>query len=190
MLKVGLTGGIGSGKTFVAEIMKRHGFPVFDADSEAKKLYSNPEVVAEVGRIFGESVFVDGKIDFGNLAKAVFTSPELLQKLNDIIHPLVRQNFTKWAEEQSSDVAVMESAIVFESDLQMMFDKIIVVDAPEEVRVERIKKRNPNWSGSEIRRRIASQMPQSEKCALADFVIINDGKSELESQILKIKSLL
>lgn len=190
MLKVGLTGGIGSGKTFVAEIMKAHGIPVFDADSEAKSLYNDPQIIAEVAAIFGDDVLEDGKVILKIISQKAFADKNLLSKLNNLIHPIVRQNFIKWAESQKSDFAVMESAIFFETGLYKMMDKMITVDAPEDVRFERIRRRNPNWSESEIRRRMASQMPQSEKCRLADFIITNDGTADVESQVLKIKSLL
>lgn len=171
MYKIALTGGIGTGKTYLSKHFIQMGIPVFYADDEAKKLYQNPDFIQKMKEQFGEEIFSNGVIDLRKLSQKVFGNAEELQKLNQLVHPAVMQLFNQWAEQQGAETVMMESAIVFEGGLTDYFDKIIVADAPLELRIRRISARNPEWSEEEIQQRIAKQMPQSEKCRRADLVV-------------------
>ena len=172
MYKIALTGGIGTGKTYLSNHFVQMGIPVFYADDEAKKIYQDKEFIQSLCRAFGtEILFSDGKVNFRLLSSLVFSDEEKLQTLNAMIHPWVMRKFEEWAAEQSSDTVMMEAAIVFEGNLTHYFDKIIVADAPLELRIQRIMKRNPEWTREEILQRIARQMPQEEKCRRADLVV-------------------
>lgn len=173
MLKIALTGGIGTGKTYLSKHFVEMGIPVFYADEEAKKLYNLPEVIQFFRTNFGEAVFTNQSLDFQKLAQFVFSNDESRLLVNNYIHPLVFKKFEEWAKIQNKPSVMMESAIIYEAHLDHLFDKIIVVDAPLEVRVERIKKRSPHLSDEEIMNRINAQISQEIKCKKADLVILN-----------------
>jgi len=173
MLKIGLTGGIGTGKTYISRHFVEIGIPVFDADEETKELYREPEVQVLLRQQFGDVIFTDNQLDFKKMSKLFFSSPEALQQANTLIHPLVTERFNRWAAQQQSKAVIMESAIHFEAGLASLFDKIFVVDSPLTVRIQRIQARNPEWSETDIMQRINAQMNQDEKCRLADLVIYN-----------------
>ena len=173
MQKIALTGGIGTGKTFVSEFFIDFGVPVYNADEEAKKLYDEPEIIKLVVEKFGQIVLTNNKVDFYKLASLIFDDPEKIEQINGIIHPVLMERFNKWAEQQNGRDVILESAIVFEAGLDYYFDFIIVVDAPFNVRINRIRKRNPSFSEENIRKRMDSQMEQSLKCKKADLVILN-----------------
>ena len=171
MKKYALTGGIGTGKTFISKDFIRQGIPVFYADEEAKKLYDCEEVIALLRELFGEQIFTDNHLDFKKMSGLIFSNPLYQQKLESLIHPLVMAAFEKWAAEQNTAAVMMESAIIFEAHLEKYFDKVFVVNASVPVRVARVRRRNPELSEEEILARIAVQMSQEEKCRLADEVI-------------------
>lgn len=174
MEKIALTGGIGTGKTFISRTFLQKGIPVFYADDEAKKLYQRPDVLKKISQTFGDEVFTNGTVNFQKLAQVVFEDERQLAKLNAIIHPLVMEEFNKWAENQHTEQVIMESAIIFEGHLEKYFDKVIVVNASLPVRIARIKKRDPHLSDEEILARINRQLDQALKCELADEVIEHD----------------
>ena len=171
MRKYALTGGIGTGKTFISKDFIRKGIPVFYADEEAKKLYAREEVVTQIRELFGMSVFTDNRLDFSKMGEIVFANQDAQKRLEALIHPLVMAEFEKWAAEQNTDAVMMESAIIFEAHLEKYFDKVFVVNASVPVRVARIHRRNPELSEEQILARIAAQMSQEEKCRLADEII-------------------
>jgi len=173
-IKVALTGGIGTGKTYISKQFLDMGIPVFYADEETKKLYDTKKVLTFFRKKYGDSFFTNDKLDFSKIATFIFKKPENKRDIEIFIHPLVMQQFEKWAVEQASNIVILESAIVFEAELEKYFDKIVVVDAPLEVRIKRIKNRNQNLSEDEIMQRIYSQLSQKEKCKRADLVVIND----------------
>lgn len=173
MKKVAITGGIGTGKTYISQFFVKLGIPVFYADEEAKKCYEDRAIIETIHSYFGNEVFTDGKLDFKKMAQYVFQDPKKRELINSLIHPKVMERFDDWAEEQKKEAVMLESAILYENELDKFFDMVIVVDAPMEVRVERIKKRNPNLTEKEIMDRINAQMPQEEKCKRADMVIRN-----------------
>lgn len=171
MYKIALTGGIGTGKTYLSRHFIEMGIPVYYADDEAKKLYRAPEFLQRIQEAFGTEVF-DGKtLNFKKLASKVFADEAELQKLNQLVHPAVMQMFDQWCEQQTVSTVMMESAVVFEGNLTSFFDKIIVADAPLELRVRRIMARNPEMTREEILQRMSRQMPQEEKCRRADLVV-------------------
>ena len=175
-IKIALTGGNGTGKTYISKHFLDMGIPVFYADEEAKKLYTSEKVLAFFTDNYNNAFFTDKKLDFSKLASFVFNNAEDRKQIEAFIHPLVMQQFEEWAAQQTSNIVMLESAIIFEAGLEKFFDKIIVVDAPLEVRIERIKKRNTHLSETEIMQRINIQMPQDEKCKRASFVTHNYKK--------------
>ena len=172
-IKIGLTGGIGTGKTYISKQFLDIGIPVFNADNEAKKLYTDPKVCAFFKARYQKLFFTNNQLDISKLANFVFSNPKNRKEIEAFIHPLVMQQFETWTTQQISDIVICESAIIFEAELTSFFDKIIVVNAPLDVRIKRIKDRNDNLSEAEIMQRIHSQMAQEEKCKLADLVIWN-----------------
>ena len=172
MVKIGLTGGIGTGKTYLSTHFRDMGIPVYYADEEAKKLYRQPVFLAEMQKAFpDEQLWLpDGSLNMVHLSQS-FEDEGFLQKLSHFVHPYVMRDFERWAEEQHTETVMMESAILFEYGLDVYFDKIIVADASESLRIKRIKKRNPHLTDAEIRQRMSRQMPQAEKCSRADLVV-------------------
>jgi len=172
-IRIALTGGIGTGKTYISKQFLDMGIPVFYADDETKKLYDSEIVLTFFKQNYGDSFFTNKKLDISKLAAYVFKNPENKKAIETFIHPLVMQRFENWTAQQTSNIVMLESAIIFEAALEKQFDKIIVVDAPEEVRIKRIKDRNLHLSESEILQRINLQIPQEEKCKRGDLVVWN-----------------
>jgi dephospho-CoA kinase len=173
-IKVALTGGIGTGKTHISKQFLDMGIPVFYADEETKKLYNSEKVLAFFTEKYRDIVFTNNKLDLSKLAGFIFENAENRKQVEAFIHPLVMQQFEDWTVQQVSNIVMLESAIIFEAGLEKFFDKIMVVDAPIEVRIKRIKERNPHLSEADIVQRINSQIPQEEKCKRADLVVVND----------------
>ena len=168
-IKIALTGGIGTGKTYISKQFVDMGIPVFYADDETKKLYATKKVCSFFIEKYGDSFFTNNELDYQKLSVFVFENEENRKQIEAFIHPLVMQQFEEWAAQQTSNIAMLESALIFETGLEKFFDKIIVVDAPLEVRIERLIKRN--LYEPEILQRIDSQLSQEEKCKRADLVI-------------------
>ena len=186
MLILGLTGGIGSGKTTVAKIFQSFGVPIYNSDERAKHiLFSNESVHQELMSIFGKEVFTDNKPDKVKLASVVFSDEKKLKQLNTIIHPLVAQDFDLWLKEQTSNIVIKEAAILIESGAYKTVDKICVVSAPKEVRVNRVMARD-NSSKEEVLKRINNQLSDEERLTYADFVINNSGEHHLITQVQEI----
>lgn len=190
MKKTGLTGGIGAGKSVVAQVFSILGIPVFNADTEAKKAYSDTVINEKVKQHFGEDIFKDNNLDTKKLAGIVFSDKEKLKILNGLIHPFVFRNFDGWCNNHKDcNYVIMESAVLFESGYQALFDKIITVSAPLEVCISRIIKRD-NVSRDDAVKRINNQLPDEKKAALSDFVIINDDQALIIPQIIDIHNTL
>lgn len=170
--KIALTGGIGTGKTYLSRHFVEMGIPVFYSDVEAKKLYREPQFIEALCQQFGTGILApDGSVDFVKMGAMVFSDVRQLRKLEAMVHPRVMKMFEEWAERQSAPSVMMESAIVFEAGLTGYFDKIIVADAPLELRIRRIQQRDPHLTREDILQRMARQIPQEEKCARADLVV-------------------
>ena len=185
-IKIGITGGIGSGKTFVSSIFRKLNIPVFNADFEAKKCMSvDARLKNKIENVFGREVYKKGVLQNKVLAEIVFANSENLEGLNRLVHPEVKKKFHNWCADQSSDVVIKEAAILFESYSHIGLDKVICVSAPYETRIERVIKRD-NISKKQVMDRMKMQMSQVEKEKLSDFVIINNGVELLLPQIIKI----
>ncbi len=190
MLKVGITGGIGSGKTTVCEIFSSFGIPVFNADAETKQLYTNStELRHQLVATFGEDVFLNS----GAINKA-FLSEKLRfdegrKALNATVHPFVFEQFKQWSEEQNSPYVIKEAAILFESGADKTVNKSILVTAPIDIRIDRVKSRDGRTS-EEIQSIIASQWSESRLMELVDFVVINDGEHSLIEQVRDLHAKL
>ncbi len=172
MVKIALTGGIGTGKTYLSKHFREMGIPVFYADDEAKKLYRDDKFLEDMRREF--SVYPiwreDGELDMTAM-RASFADKAFMRKLSAFVHPYVMRKFAEWSAEQTSESVMMESAIIFEYGLEKYFDKIIVADAPEHLRIQRVKNRNPELTDEQIRHRMEQQLPQEVKCTRADLVV-------------------
>lgn len=187
MLKIGLTGSIGSGKTTVANAFRTLGVPVYIADIEAKKFLFDPQVIALIVELAGREVLTpEGAIDRKALAAKVFSNPEKLEGLNGIIHPRVKMHFTQWADKHQAHPYVMqESAITYESGFHVLFDLIVVVAAPQEERIQRVLRRD-GFTRELVLERIENQWAEHIKVEKADFVIQNSDADMVLPQLLKI----
>ncbi|WP_395633719.1 dephospho-CoA kinase [Flavobacterium sp.] len=187
---IGLTGGIGSGKTTVARYIASQGIPVYIADEEAKKVMNTPDVVSLVAKAFGDSVLENGVINRQKLAQLVFNAPEKLQQLNNIIHPKVKQDFENWVQKHHNHPFVIkEAAILFESGSYQFCDKIITVTAPENVRLQRVMSRD-SVTKDQVLARMQNQWKEEEKIALSDYVIQNINIEDTKSQVDNILKTL
>jgi len=186
MMVVGITGGIGSGKSIVSMIFHGLGIPVYEADTEAKKLYDLPEVISEVKKTFGTEYFTAGGLDKKKFAELVFKNADALKKINSIIHPYVKKNFREWKNKfKDKPYVLKEAAILFESSTDKGCDKIIVVTAPETLRRQRVMQRDRRTE-KQVDEIIRSQWKDEEKIKRADFVILNDETKLVLPQVLKI----
>lgn len=184
MVKIGITGGIGSGKSVVATLLRLYGIPVYIADEESKRLTnSSPVIRRALVDLVGEAVYdADGKLDKPRLANFIFGQPEHLARVNAIIHPEVNRDFLDWCERQEKAFCAIESAILFESGFDRIVDVKLMVLAPLEIRLERAIARD-HASREALERRIKSQMADEEKASRSDFVIHNDGRQALIPQV-------
>ncbi len=188
MIKIGITGGIGSGKTTVCKVFELLGVPVYYADIEAKQILdSNLEVRSNILNTFGNSVLNnEEKIDKKKLASLVFNNKENLEKLNSIVHPAVREHFENWLQQHSNQKYILkEAAILFESGSYKLVDKVIAVVAPLELKISRTMQRD-KVSQAEVELRISNQLNDDEKIKRSQFVIYNDEQQLLIPQILNI----
>lgn len=187
MLKLGVTGGIGSGKTLVCTIISSMGYPVFNADYEAKRLIDNDiQIIDSIKGLFGEEIYSNNQLNRKKVAELVFTNPVLLEKLNSIVHPAVIEYFNQWVDEhKSKSIVVKEAAILFESGANNGLDKIIGVVAPLELRIQRVIDRDKVTYES-VLSRINNQYPQDELLKKCDYIIENDGVKLLLPQIVRI----
>ena len=186
MKKIGITGGIGSGKSYVSRIIKSMGFPVYHSDENAKLLMeSNQEIKEGLLLLFGESIYEKGELNKKKLAELIFESPELREKVNALVHPIVRADFAQWASNQTKEIVFNEAAILFETGANTNFDATILVIAPEAIRIDRVMKRE-NCSRELVLKRIQSQWSDEQKSSLATYQIINDSVSPLLIQVEKV----
>jgi len=191
MLKVAITGNIGTGKTTVARIFESLGVPIFYSDFQAKLLYKDEKIKRIITTQFGENILNgSGEIDFGLLSKMIFSDSKNLEIINNIIHPLVFERFDKWAGLHSTaKYVILESAIIFESPVEYLFDKIITVCSTYEICEERTVNRD-KISKDEFESKYKSQLNQNFKIDHSDFIINNDGRSSLIEQVTEIHSKL
>lgn len=186
MIKVGVTGGIGSGKSYVCSIIEHLGFPVFYSDKVAKDLLHSDEVIkSKLIDIFGTSIYQNNQLDKVQFSQLVFNDPILLNKVNSIIHPRVKELFHTWSLQQNSSILFNEAAILFETYSYKNFDATILVTSPLDLRIQRIIDRD-GLSESDVMKRMENQWKDEAKKALATYCIVNDHKTGLLAQIEEI----
>ena len=190
MKVIGLTGGIGSGKTTVARMFEELGVPVYIADTEAKALTNRSKIIKrKLTQLLGPRTYKDGKLDRKYVANIVFSNPEILQQVNAIIHPKVASHFKRWLSRQDAPYAIKEAAILFENGGYKQCDKTILVIAPKNIRIQRIISRDGSTT-EEVEARMANQWPDSDKAELADFIIENIDLEVTKNEVIRIHKTL
>lgn len=183
MIKIGVTGGIGSGKSVLCELFRIHGIPVYSADIKAKELNNSSEIIRNsLIRHFGKEMYLDGELNKKLFASIIFNDPEKLKLANSIIHPELAKDFIKWVEEKSHyPYVVLDAAVLIEANFQQHVDITITVSAPEELRIKRASERDhvPEYM---IKERLRNQITDNEKIKLSDYIIYNDNKHSLIRQ--------
>lgn len=190
-IKVGITGGIGSGKSVVSQLLRIMDIPVYDSDSEAKRLIAtDAEIKQRLIRLFGEPIYLGGALNRALLSQYIFNNTEYLQQVNAIVHPVVKRDFINWCDKNAQKSIVgFESAILYESGFSSVVDKIITVNAPTSIRLERAIRRD-HAERAKIESRIQHQMSDEKREQLADFTIINDNAKPLIPQVLAVLNAL
>jgi len=192
-LQIGITGGIGSGKSLVCRIFQQLGVPVYDADSRAKELMVTDSIlVGQIKKEFGtQSYSSDGGIDRTLLAETIFSDPFKLEKLNRMVHPRVAEDYNHWVEQhRDKPYVIKEAALIFEAGSWKVLDKVIVVASPERLRMKRILSRDTHRTANDVHAIINNQMPEEEKLKRADFVITNDESQLVIPQVLQLHEQL
>jgi len=186
IMKLGVTGGIGSGKTSVCRVFNVLGIPVFFADPEANMVMnSDKNIIREINKLASEDLYEGGTLDRKKLASLIFNDQELLKKVNSLVHPAVFENFKRWTAFQTTPYVIMEAAILFESGAAELVDRVATVIAPVEERIARVTKRN-TLSREQVIERINNQMDDSERIKRSDYVINNAENEMIIPVILKI----
>ena len=176
-MKIGITGGIGSGKSYICQQLKERGFQVYDCDAAAKRLIrTSPEIKRKLTNLVGTDAYIDGKLNKAAIAQFLLRSEANAKAIDNIVHPAVFQDF------EESGMQWMESAIMYESGIYRLVDKVIVVTAPQEVRIQRVMQRD-HISRNEVLQWMQRQWPQEEIVKRADYEIINDGIADINTQI-------
>lgn len=190
MIRVGLTGGIGSGKSTAARIFGVLGIPVYYADIEAKKLMNeNPELKAEIKKIFGDNAYSNECLDRKYISSIAFSDPSKLALLNAAVHPVVRKEAEYWMNNQTTLYAIHEAALIFEAKVSERLDYVIGVSSPEELRIQRAMERD-GVNREEVLKRMTGQLDESIKMNKCDFVLMNDEKELLIPQVLELHQKL
>jgi dephospho-CoA kinase len=188
-LQIGVTGGIGSGKSLVCKIFHQLGVPIYDADSHAKELMTTDGIlITDIKKEFGDlSYHSDGSLNRVFLADHVFNDQKKLEALNKLVHPRVAMDYQRWVHQHKDlSYVIKEAALLYEAGSYMSLDKIVVVDAPVELRIERVLKRDPHRTVEQIKGIVEKQMPEGEKLKRADFIIVNDESQPVIPQVLKL----
>jgi dephospho-CoA kinase len=188
MIKLGLTGGIGCGKSIIARYFSLFGIPVYNSDLEAKKLYRHDKYLKTeiLKRFGGESYLSSGEINKQFMISKVFSNPDELEVLNQLVHPRVKLNFENWIEQNgNSPIIIKEAAILFESGAYRQMDKIIVVTSPDEIRIKRVIQRD-KIDRTQVLERMKNQWPQEKLIKNADYIIDNSGQVSVISQAISI----
>ena len=190
MLKIGLTGGIGSGKTTVAQVFELLGVPVYYADAASRRLYhSDPELMQQIKANFGDDMYEGNQLNRAKMAAVVFSDPEKLELLNQLVHPPTIRDAEKWMKEQTARYVIKEAALLFESGSAAGLDYIIGVQAPVHLRIKRVMDRD-GVSREEVQRRMNRQIDDTIKMKLCDFVIRNNEQELVIPQVLALHERL
>ena len=185
-MKLGITGGIGSGKTSVCRVFNVLGIPVFSADPEARKIMDNDEdIIREINNIAGRDLYKQGTLDRMSLASMIFKDPLLLRKVNTLVHPVVFEHFRQWVGLQKAPYAIMEAAILFESGAATLVDRVATVVAPVEERISRVIQGN-RLTREQVMDRIKNQLDDESRIKMSDYVIYNSENDMIIPAILKI----
>ena len=184
MISIAITGGIGSGKSYISNILQEYGIPIYNTDDAAKRLMVSDEGIRhDLIALLGEEVYVEGTLNKSLLASYLFADAENAARINGIVHPRVKLDFCRWLEQHTDkEIVGMECAILFEAGFDDAVDAVVMVYAPETLRVERAMKRD-HATETQIRARIAAQLDDEEKRKRADYVIYTDGSIPLDSQL-------
>lgn len=187
MIKVGITGGIGSGKSLVCQVIETLGYPVYYADEKAKYLINtNKNIVSSLKNKFGNDIYTaDNIIDKERLAQFIFRNPENIKFVNQLVHPEVINDFLLWTEKQNSSIVFQEAALIIEAKVYIKLDYTVSVIAPEEIRIKRVIERD-RITKEEIISRIKNQVTDEIRIEISDFIIYNDDKQLILPQILNI----
>ena len=186
MFSIGITGGIGSGKSTVCRVLEHLGYPVFYADQAAKEnMLENLDLINAIVKTFGEKAYIDKQLNRNYLSSQIFSKPELREKLNALVHPTVFQSYDRWKEQQQSNIVFNESALMFETGSCKRFDQVWLVVADPETRISRVMERD-GVSREEVLSRMKNQLPDEEKMKFGPKIIENNPDSRLLPQILKL----
>lgn len=190
MFKVGITGNIGSGKSYICNIFESKGIPVFYSDKETKELYLEPKTKHLIISRFGEDIYLkDGTLDKTKFAQILFGSQKNLKFIEDTLYPALFQRFNEWCGKQSAPFVLFESAILFEKQLTGRFDKIIFISAPEDIRIQRVIYRD-KCTVEAVRSRMKLQWSDDTKILKADYVIVHDGNDDIEKEVVNLIAVL
>jgi dephospho-CoA kinase len=191
MIKIGVTGGIGSGKSMICKIFEQQGYPVYYTDDQAKFLIStNKNLQNEIIALLGGESFVEGVYNRQFVAEKVFNDQTLLQQLNDLVHPHVELDFEQFITNTTAKLIFKESALLFDDDSYKKLDEVIYVSAPKSLRIERIKTRDSFRTEEEISNIIDKQFPESKAVLLADYIVVNDEVESVIEQLDEIKEII
>lgn len=184
---IGVTGGIGSGKSYICRIISSLGFPVYNCDAEAKKLMNtNKHIINSLKQLIGENSYdSEGNLNKPIITQFLFANEENAHKINSVVHPVVKEDFRSWASAQNADLIFMESAILFESGFNDVVDNVITITAPPETRIERTIRRD-NTTREQVIARMNQQMQDEERVRLSDYIICNNTNDNVEQQIKTI----
>lgn len=188
-MKVGITGGIGAGKSIVCKVFSVLGVPVYNADSRAKYLMNtDQELMLEITKLYGDQAYGENGLNRTFLAKKSFNSPDILMQLNQLVHPKVDVDFNNWYSSRETAVkyVLKEAALLFESGSYKSLDAVVLVTAPKQLRIQRVLTRDPHRTKQDVLAIIDKQLPEEKKKVLADFTIINDNKLMILPAVLKL----
>lgn len=186
MIKIGITGNIGSGKSYICNIFEKYGIPIFYSDDETKKLYYDSDIKQLISNRFGEEIYNgDGTLNKVLLSSLIFGNYNNLKFIEDTLYPALFHHFNDWCELQNSPFVLFESAILFEKNLTNRFDKIIFISAPESIRIQRVMNRD-KCSEEAVRTRMKLQWSDEIKSPKADYVIVHDGNDDVEKEVLML----
>ncbi|OZV66589.1 dephospho-CoA kinase [Winogradskyella aurantia] len=187
---IGLTGGIGSGKTTIAHFFRDLGIPVYIADKEAKALMNRSKVIKrKLIQLFGKQAYIDGQLNRSFIAQCIFNNKSLLSKMNAIVHPKVASHFRQWLKKQEGPYVIKEAAVIFENQLQSQYDLIITVVAEEKNRIKRVMQRDGSTE-ERVKAIIKNQLSDEEKIQRSDFVIENNNLRDAKKQVLNIHNCI
>lgn len=187
--KIGITGGIGSGKSVVSDLLRLQGVPVYNADTASKSLLVTDEkLISSLKVLLGEDIYQGGVLDKKRMASLIFSDKELLEKVNALIHPAVIADFERWANRQKASLLACESALIFESKMNSLFDAVVMVYAPESVRLRRAMLRD-TATEEQVKARIQNQLSDEVKKSISDYVIVNDDKQALLPQLKELLAM-